>query len=241
MSQHLAEWLTLNVGVPQKKIVQIYNGVDTKKFSPVSGARAVIGGKNFASGDSLVVGTVGRMVAVKHPITLVQAFLYLLDTVEDARRRLRLVMIGDGPLRAEAQAMLASADCLDLVWIPGQRDDMAHVYQGFDVFVMPSLNEGISNTILEAMATGLPTVATDVGGNPELVKPGQTGCLVEVGDYRALANGIRHYLEQPALMAVQGANARAAAESNFSLQSMVRRYLEMYGEIIGPQASQTSE
>jgi hypothetical protein len=84
--------------------------------------------------------------------------------------RLRLVMIGDGPLRAQAQAMLEQAGVAELAWLPGQRDDVPEILRGLDCFVLPSLAEGVSNTILEAMASGLPVIATDVGGNGELIE-----------------------------------------------------------------------
>ena len=117
--------------------------------------------------------------------------------------------------------------------MPGNRDDIAEILKGIDIFVMPSLNEGISNTILEAMATGLPVVATDVGGNPELVRTGRTGYLVKAGDSAALAAGIRKYLQNPDLIAEHGAAARRLVEHDFSLQSMVSQYVALYDSITG--------
>jgi len=169
---------------------------------------------------------------VKNPMLLVQAFVDLVGKAGE-RRDLRLVMVGDGALRAELQHALAAANAADLAWLPGERNDIADILKGIDIFVMPSLNEGISNTILEAMATGLPVVATNVGGNPELVSPGRTGLLVEPGNPAALADGIRNYLEQPDMMAEHGNMARREVEENFSLKSMVRQYLDVYDAVTG--------
>ena len=94
---------------------------------------------------------------------------------------MRLVIVGDGSTRAECLALLADAGVESLAWLPGERADVPDLMRTFDVFALPSLGEGISNTILEAMATGLPVVATRVGGNAELVEEGVTGTLVPAG------------------------------------------------------------
>src|SRR6185295_4357969 len=103
------------------------------------------------------------------------------------RARMRLVVVGDGALYSDARATLEKAGLTDLAWFPGERNDVPDILRGLDCFALPSLAEGISNTILEAMATGLPVIATDVGGNRELVDAGTTGELVPAGDAHALA------------------------------------------------------
>jgi len=104
----------------------------------------------------------------------------------------------------------------------------------FDVFALPSLGEGVSNTILEAMATGLPVVATRVGGNPELVEEGVTGTLVPVGMQRALAEALRTYVDDIALAHRHGANARKRAEALFSIDAMVAGYVSVYDAVLAP-------
>jgi glycosyltransferase involved in cell wall biosynthesis len=131
------------------------------------------------------------------------------------------------------QDIVDSAGVGDIVWMPGERDDIPDVLKGIDVFVLPSLNEGISNTILEAMATGLPVVATDVGGNPELVQSEQTGFLVPAGDTDAMASAIRRYLERPELIVKHGKAARRMVEAEFGLQDMVDKYLAAYDAVMG--------
>ena len=103
----------------------------------------------------------------------------------------------------------------------------------FDLFILSSLNEGISNTVLEAMATGIPVIATNVGGNPELVDDGETGFLVPASDPRTLALVIERYLHDPEMIKRHGRNGREKAEQQYSLHAMVDRYLATYDDLIG--------
>lgn len=119
-----------------------------------------------------------------------------------------------------------------LAWLPGARDDVARVMRGLDLFVLPSLAEGVSNTILEAMASGLPVVATAVGGNPELVADGRTGRLVPPGDPQALATAILDYHANPAECRRQGREARATVERDFSMMAMVNGYMSVYERLL---------
>ena len=136
----------------------------------------------------MIVGTVGRVEAIKDQLTLVRAFLHLINIDADARARLRLTVIGDGALREEARQLISAAGAESLAWLPGERNDIPELMRGMDLFVLPSLREGISNTILEAMASGIPVVATRIGGNPELVVEGETGMLVPPSDPIAMAS-----------------------------------------------------
>jgi glycosyltransferase involved in cell wall biosynthesis len=162
----------------------------------------------------------------------VRAFLHLLDIDAKARERLRLVIIGDGSLRIEAQRLLKEGNAEHLSWLPGERDDIPEILRGLDLFILPSLREGISNTILEAMASGLPVVATNVGGNPELVVEGETGMLVHPSDPVAMANAIRTYLDQPELLKAHGQAGRKRVEQHFSMEKMVNGYLAVYDSVL---------
>ena len=124
-------------------------------------------------------------------------------------------------------------------WLPGTRDDVAALMQGIDLFVLPSLVEGISNTILEAMACGLPIIATRVGGNPELVEEGVTGSLVPPANPGALAEAIVPYLLNRNLAASQGRAGRTRAESRFSMESMVNSYMQVYDRVLERKTGQT--
>ena len=139
-------------------------------------------------------------------------------------------MVGEGPLRAQAQAILDEAGVADLAWLPGERTDVPDVMRGLNGFVLPSLAEGISNTILEAMATGLPVVATRVGGNAELVAHGRTGQVVPPDDVEAMAQALLRMATDPARAAAMGQDARVEVEQRFSLQAMVAAYQHLYDE-----------
>ena len=141
---------------------------------------------------------------------------------------MRLVMVGEGVLRVEAERILDDGGARDLAWFAGERDDIPNIMRGLDCFVLPSRGEGISNTILEAMACALPVVATRVGGNAELVEDGLTGRLVPAADPHALAQAILGYFENPALARRQGRAARYRVERNFSLDRMVDSYHQLY-------------
>jgi glycosyltransferase involved in cell wall biosynthesis len=154
------------------------------------------------------------------------------------RERMRLVMVGDGPLRAECRAVLAQAGVADLAWLPGERADVPALMRGLQGFVLPSLAEGISNTILEAMASGLPVIATAVGGNPELVSPGRTGELVPPDDVEAMAQALVRLAADPSRAAAMGRAGRAEVERRFSLQAMVAAYRALYES--GPVAADRS-
>ena len=232
VSANLAEWLVETVGIHPEQVVQIYNGVDIQRFYPCIGPRPSIGSEGSASQGTLILGTVGRLEKVKDQLTLVEAFLHLLDTEPGARDRLRLVVVGDGSLREEAQKLLQKANAEGLAWLPGERDDIPDMMRGFDLFVLPSLREGISNTILEAMASGLPVVATRVGGNPELVVEGETGMLVPPSDPAAMAKAVRTYLNHPELLKAHGQAGRRRVEQEFSMEKMVNGYMEVYDKVL---------
>ena len=147
------------------------------------------------------------------------------------RKTLRLIMVGDGALYEKTRALLWEEGAEDLSWLPGARDDIPRLMRGMDMFVLPSLAEGISNTILEAMASGLPIVATRVGGNAELVEEGETAYLVDRGDPEALAAGITRYVDNHALRAQHGERARVRALQEFGMESMVAKYIGVYDRV----------
>jgi sugar transferase (PEP-CTERM/EpsH1 system associated) len=235
VSRDLAAWLTRRVRIPPERVIQVYNGVDTDKFRPAHGGRTGLPA-GFADPDSFVVGTVGRMAEIKDPVNLARAFRQLYEAAGSERRHLRLVMVGDGPLQEDVNRALAGSEARAVTWLPGRRDDIDEVLRGLDLFVLPSRNEGISNTILEAMATGLPVVATDVGGNPELVTAGSTGALVPAADASALAAALRGYVDAPELARTNGAAGRERVLRDFSIDTMVSKYLAIYDSVLSGRA-----
>ncbi|HET6724911.1 MAG TPA: TIGR03088 family PEP-CTERM/XrtA system glycosyltransferase [Gammaproteobacteria bacterium] len=235
VSKDLGAWLTERVRIPGEQVSAICNGVDTERFHPVDEAEhaiAVQAGDEFGP-DKFLIGTVGRLDAVKDQATLIRAFAELVHERPALRERARLVIIGDGPLHGELRALLEQEGLSRLCWLPGNRDDIPALLRGLDLFVLPSLNEGISNTILEAMASALPVVASRVGGNSELVVDGETGQLVPPSDPAGLARAIDPYLAAPEKAAAMGRAGRRRVEQEFSLNAMVAAYTRLYDGLVG--------
>jgi sugar transferase (PEP-CTERM/EpsH1 system associated) len=228
VSEDLRRWLTAAVRIAPSKVARICNGVDVERFKP--GRSPGVGPLPphvFAEG-TVVIGSVTRFSAIKDPLNLVEAFIRLRTFGGDDARPARLLMIGDGELRDQALARLEQAGAAAVAWLPGSRDDIPELMRTMDVFALGSLREGISNTILEAMASGLPVVATATGGNPELVTPDETGLLVPPGDHRALADAIAAYVRDAELRRRHGRQARERAVAQYSLAAMLVSYRDLY-------------
>lgn len=232
LSRDLERYLVERIDVPRSHVEHIYNGVDAEHFRPRGGARVAIEGSPFNDPSLFVVGTVGRLEAVKDQTTLVQAFVRALAITPSARQRLRLVLVGDGPLREQVESVVRAARIESLVWFAGERSDVGAVMSGLDCFVLPSLAEGISNTILEAMASGLPVIATRVGANGDLLEEGLSGRLVPRGNVQAIAEELLAYFSDPALARRHGHAGRQIVERRFSLDRMVADYEAMYRRLL---------
>jgi len=237
LSRDLGDYLTGPVGVPPARVSQFVNGVDTTRFQRQQAEP--IPGCPFDPAAHWLIGTVGRMAPVKDQLILTRAFIALIGQsagLPDLRARARLVLVGDGPLRAQCQALLDEAGLGDLAWLPGERTDVPAVMRGLHVFALPSLAEGISNTILEAMASGLPVVATEVGGNADLVTREVSGLLVPAADPEAMAAALLRLARDPARAAAMGEAGRARVEEDFSMRAMVGRYQGLYDTLRGHNA-----
>ena len=232
LSRHLERYLVDHIGVADGRVAQLYNGVDTQLFVPADGARTPIAGSPFDAPELWVVGTVGRLSPIKDQVTLARAFVRALELAPEARSRMRLAIAGDGPLRAQVEAVLADAGFAHLAWLAGERNDVPQFMRGLDAFALPSLAEGISNTILEAMATALPVIATAVGGNGELLADGISGRLVPAGDPDAMAQALLADFRDPAAARQRGRRARREADQRFSLDAMVAGYGELYERLL---------
>jgi sugar transferase (PEP-CTERM/EpsH1 system associated) len=232
VSRDLEGWLRQTVGVPARRLHQIYNGVDSVRFHPRAGARAGDLPPGFAGPEAVIFGSVGRMAEVKDYPTLVRAFVQMLRRQPERAERARLVIVGDGVARADCQRLLDESGFAQQAWLPGERNDIPELMRAFDVFVLPSKNEGISNTILEALASGLPVVATAVGGNVELVETGVNGTRVEAGDAAGMAQALLGYLDAPARIAEEGARARREAERRYSIPAMAEAYAAVYDKTL---------
>lgn len=229
LSRELEEYLVQRVGIARDKVSRIYNGVDSVRFRPGQSDALPAG---FSAGDSVVFGTVGRMHGVKDQGNLCQAFVLLCRQHTEIAHRMRLVLVGDGPLRAICSAMLAEARLEGQAWLPGNQTEVPDLMRAFDVFVLPSQAEGISNTVLEAMASGLPVIATDVGGNSELVQDGASGSLVPANDPQALADQMARYAGSPALRDQHGETGCQRIAADFSMTRMLSAYGSVYDQLM---------
>jgi len=228
VSKHIENYMTRSLHISPSRITQIYNGADIERFAPSRGKPWGIMPETFYGEDKVVIGTVGRLQPVKDQHNLLQSFALLLRENTNFRDVLRLTVVGNGPQRDALMAQSAQQGISDVTWFAGARADVARFYHCFDVFALPSLNEGISNTLLEAMASGLPIVATAVGGNVELVDENVNGRLVRASDPHALKSALRSYASDAALRRAHGDASRLRVVTHFSVDSMVSAYVDLY-------------
>jgi glycosyltransferase involved in cell wall biosynthesis len=212
-------------GFPTGKVSVIYNGIDVGVM-PGRDMRARVRHELGIADDAVVVGTVARLDPVKDLQTLIQAVGH--QGAQGAQEaRMVLLVIGDGSERARLEASARAAGAGSSVRFLGHREDARDLLAACDVYANSSISEGISLTILEAMAAGLPVVATRAGGTPEIVDA-TCGRLVPLRDPKALANALSELAADPALAQTLGREARARVEQHFTLERMVREYRDAY-------------
>ncbi len=234
VSEDLRTWLTHRVSIPQSKVAFIANGIDTTLFNvphSQSGARNLMG--TFAPPGTVLVGNVARLDKVKDQAGLLAAFKLLREADQGKNASCRLIIAGDGPQRDELAQQIVQLGLSGSVRLLGDRGDVAQVLAECDVFVLSSIAEGMPITVLEAMATGLPVVATNVGGVASVVEAGVTGTLVPPGDPRALAAALGVYVADEKLRHRHGDAGRARVAEHFSLRTMVSAYVALYDELLG--------
>lgn len=228
VSSRLAERISHDTGLPLARMTVIRNGVDLNRFQRVdrADARARLG---FAD-DELVAIAVGRLVPVKDHLTLLEATAL----ARRSGRPFTLAIAGDGPLRSTLEERARALGLDAAVRFLGHRGDVETVLAAADLFVLSSVSEGLSNTILEAMATGLPVVATRVGGADEMVEDGVTGVLVPASSPSEMAAALTAVFGDADARRTMGIRGRARAKTEFSLETMVRRYESLYVELAHP-------
>ena len=217
VSQQIEIWLKDDVRV-FRPVTQIYNGVEPSLVCRNESGNFLRDELNLPQ-SALLVGTVGRLDPIKDQAGLICSF----KTLREHNPQAHLIIVGDGPERERLESL--SAEGIHLL---GMRDDVAAILQSLDIFVLSSINEGISNTILEAMVAGLPIVATAVGGTPELIQSGNNGLLVPARDYSAFLDAVSCYLSNPELRAEHGHRNREIIEDRFSIGAMVSSYEEVW-------------
>ena len=217
------------LGVLEKDISVVYSGVDVNRFSRVDKEAAkALGGELRISPGSLVVGSVGSLVSCKGHAVLVEAMAQVLKTIPN----LLCLIVGEGPERSQLESLVRRNELTGKVILPGHRDDVPELLSLMNVFVMPSLEEGLGVALLEAMAAGRTVIASKVGGIPEVVTDGQTGILVPPGRPDALAQSLADLLRDPARMTVLGSNAQKAVREKFSCEAMVEGTLRVYESLV---------
>lgn len=225
VSRKLTERISASTAFPASRIRTIQNGVDLDRFlaRERAAARDAIG----VPAEALVIGTVGRLVPVKDHANLVEALSIIRDNGVD----FIALIAGEGPLRQSLETAVAAHELTRRVRFLGHRADIENVFAALDVFVLPSRSEGMSNTILEAMAAGAAVVATRVGGADELVEDGRSGLLVPAEAPDALARALMEVTRSPDMRRQMGRAGRLKAETEFGLQRMLGDYEALYLEL----------
>lgn len=212
--------------VPEAKLVAVPNGIRVERFALADAKSRCRFVSNFGlPPGTRVIGTVGRLVRAKNHAGLISAFAQIADRQPDCV----LVIVGDGELRGELDAQIRSLSMEGRVILLGDRNDVGELLAGFGIFAMSSLTEGYSIALLEACAVGIPIVATDVGGNSEIVRAGLNGVLVPPADNRQLAQALCELLANPDASAKMGKEGRDWALEHGSFTAMAASYDAVYG------------
>jgi sugar transferase (PEP-CTERM/EpsH1 system associated) len=227
VTRELRDYHARQAWIPPERMGVMYNGVDTQRFAPSSESRVAMRKELGLPAESFVVGAVGRLVPIKDHQTLLNAAALLSKNGVDVR----VLLVGSGPERERLQ-MVSKNTLESRVCFAGDSSRVPELLNAMDVFVLPSLNEGMSNTLLEAMACGLPTLATNVGGNPEIIENNVNGCLFTPGDTAWLADKLTLLARNPELIHQLGTAARNHAMESFSLGRMLDTYRSFYRELV---------
>lgn len=231
VSADLQLWLRNVVGVPEVKNMLIHNGVDTEVFR-TNANDAMPEGFPFSRNRHFIIGTVGRAQDIKNQASLIDAFVLLQRKCPESAGRLRLAIVGDGPLLEHLRSRAKAHGIERAVWLPGARADIPSVLAQFSVFALPSIAEGTPVAVLEAMSAGLPVIASRVGGLPEVVAEGVTGTLCPVSDVEAWADALAFYLRHPEAAGQHGRAGRQQVEVRNSTRAMVNAYLALYDRLL---------
>ena len=210
---------------PRRALLSVPNGIRLERFRPADDvARQSLVAELGLPTGSRIIGTVGRLQPVKDHALLLRAFAKVRVQVPEAA----LVIVGDGPLRAALEAQAEQAGLSDALRFMGDRHDVPRLLTGMEVFALTSTSEGYSVALLEACASSLPIVATDVGGNREIVRHGINGRLVPSGDTAAIATALIALLRGGEQAAAMGRAGYAWAQAEASFRTMAERYHGLY-------------
>ncbi len=231
VSSMAAELFAQLTGIDASHITIIDNGIDTKFFSPPSGPEEK---KKLRQSLGLpekpvLIGCVAALRPVKNHAGLIAAFKSVLKQVKTPAV---LVLVGDGPLKSELQDMCVQYGILEHVIFAGRRDNVEQYLKSFDVFALNSKTEGLSYAVLEAMACGLPVVASDVGGNSQVIENCKNGFLYTEGDVKALSEILVQLIRNKEIICKAGINARNKIAEDYSLGSVILKYFTLYNSLL---------
>ncbi|MBP1683736.1 MAG: Exopolysaccharide biosynthesis glycosyltransferase EpsF [Ignavibacteriaceae bacterium] len=209
--------------VPSKKVITLYNSIDPDDYSDHLYENKVPDKLKDKNSD-IILGTVGRLYYQKDPITLIKSFKIINDAIPNTK----LVIVGDGPLIDECLEQINKLNLQDRIELAGFQKNSKAYYKIFDLFILSSRYEGLPYALLEAMTMGIPVVGTNVVGIKDLIIPGETGYLVEEGDYKGLADAVLSLLGNPALLTLFSENARRMTHTNFNFNEGIKEYEQFY-------------
>jgi sugar transferase (PEP-CTERM/EpsH1 system associated) len=217
-----------NEGLPEARVGVIYNGIDIGAFTGSGRVRAEVRQELNLPANAFVLVQVARLDPIKDHGTAVRSFARLAEQRPDSR----FLLVGDGPERPAIEQLISQHGLSERVHVLGTRTDVKRLLAGADLFVLSSTSEGIPLTLIEAMAAGLPVVATRVGGVAEVVEHGKTGFLVPAGDVAGLAERMVHLADNAAERTDLGQRGRSRAEALFSEDAMIARYDRLYRDML---------
>ena len=223
VSEHVLSAACKTRKIVRERSLVLYNGIDTSRFAPQT---------QKANDDRVTIGCVGRLSKEKRHDILLEALSQIQTSLRPS-----LVLVGDGPTRQNLESQIQDSDLANHVRLLGTCHDVPSLLKDFDIFVLASDTEGLPVALLEAMATGLPVIATRVGGVPELIADGVNGILVPPGGPQELAEAIDQLVRNPELRHRLGAAGRERAVKQFNIQATVGKHEELYKTLAGVKAS----
>jgi glycosyltransferase involved in cell wall biosynthesis len=230
VSDEIADDFKKRLRLSQKKIEVLYNGVDVSLFKPITDKKKILQIKKELAlpAESTIIGSVGRHEEIKNYGMLIRAFKKLISLTN---KRLHLVLVGDGTKRHELEELCGDLKIEKFVSFLNLRHDIPEILGIFDIFVLSSISEGLSIALLEAQATGIPTVVTDVGGNGKVVVDGFNGFLYKVNEEDQLCTKIKTLLDDNDKKRDFSINSRERVKQYFCLKSIISKYENIYQKL----------
>jgi len=225
ISKATADAMAIYDNFSRKTIKIIHNGIDYSAMNPIfdeSSKRLELG----LDDKCRIIGTAARLNSIKNIPMMIRGLKIILQQEPDTI----LIIAGQGEEEDQLKGLAKDLEISDQVKFIGLRFDLAEIYPLFDVFLLTSFSEGISVTLLEAMASGVPAVVTDVGGNREVVVEGKSGILVPIDDDAMFAQQVCSLLQNKAFASLMGSYARLRIDNNFSVRKMMNSYRELYDQ-----------